>query len=166
MKELQTSNTFSFHVPSNAERMCDPGKRLNLRKPKAYIKEKIPNSPQQWRSRSIDGVSRPRAGSDWQKLRRVNSNPDSETRSRPKWHRIIFGPAKVPSEMDVKDMRDRQVRNNLCEGIQGKKFSKRPWKILESLSCKAVEVSVDAEAPLPVDFLISSQTYRVRFHQA
>jgi hypothetical protein len=55
--------------------------------------------------------------------------------------------------MDVNDMRDRQVCNNLCEGIQGKKFSKRPWKFLESLSCKAVEVSVGAEAPLALDYL-------------
>ncbi|KAF3339277.1 serine/arginine repetitive matrix protein 1-like protein [Carex littledalei] len=155
MKELlQTNNTTSFHIPLTAESMCDQDNKLNLRKPKKdAISESKLNSLHRWRSRSIDGASRPRVGSEWQELRRVNSTPNSATRSRPKWHYVMFGPAKVPSKMDMKDMRDRQVRNNLCEGIQRTRFSKRPWKFLQSLSCKAVEIGVVAEPPFAIDFI-------------
>ncbi|KAG1326417.1 serine/arginine repetitive matrix protein 1-like [Cocos nucifera] len=114
------------------------------------------------RSESLDRINRPRGGArlpgKYRRLRRVVSDSDPRTplppptpRQRPKWYLVVFGPVRVPAAMEMKDIRNRQRRRrspSLAEGGRlGYEGGSRPWKLLQSLSCKGTESAVVSPPP-------------------
>ncbi|CAH2077487.1 unnamed protein product [Thlaspi arvense] len=68
---------------------------------------------------------------------------------RPKWYVIMFGMVKFPPEIELKDIKSRQIRRNIPP-IKKKSRSPSPspsWRFLNALSCKE-PTSVAATAPL------------------
>ncbi|KAK9078880.1 hypothetical protein SSX86_002938 [Deinandra increscens subsp. villosa] len=52
--------------------------------------------------------------------------------------RFVFGPLKVPSEMDLRDIRNRQIaqKNNASDRFPGGDNRKTSWGVIGLLSCK------------------------------
>ncbi|MED6191551.1 hypothetical protein PIB30_001282 [Stylosanthes scabra] len=63
---------------------------------------------------------------------------------KPRWYSLVFGTMKVPPEMELSDMKNRQVRRNssgsmfpsMDSGAANRSSGKVSWKILKALSCK------------------------------
>ncbi|THG04130.1 putative uncharacterized protein DDB_G0267716 [Camellia sinensis] len=77
----------------------------------------------------------------------VRSDNSGQKVPKPRWYLLMFGLAKFPPEMELKDIKNRQVRRSpatlfpVCDG--GKKFPvnrshhrKSSWSLLRILSCK------------------------------
>ncbi|XP_010914144.1 uncharacterized protein [Elaeis guineensis] len=123
------------------------------------------------RSESLDGINRRRSGArlaaKYRRLRRAVSDsdpraslppttqPPATPRSRPKWYLVVFGPVRVPPAMEMKDIRNRQRRRRSTSVAEGGGLrydgGRRPWKLLQSLSCKAAE----SAAVLPPPSVVS-----------
>ncbi|RYR77027.1 hypothetical protein Ahy_A01g001513 isoform B [Arachis hypogaea] len=63
---------------------------------------------------------------------------------KPRWYSLVFGTMRVPPEMELSDMKNRQVRRNssgtmfpaMDSGAANRSSGKVSWKILKALSCK------------------------------
>ncbi|KAG4907170.1 hypothetical protein AAZX31_20G075100 [Glycine max] len=81
--------------------------------------------------------------------------------TKPRWYSLMFGTMKIPPEMELSDMKNRQVRRNpsstmfLTADSGGKmavnrSHGKVSWRILKALSCKDhSSVAVTTSFPLP-----------------
>ncbi|CAL8990641.1 unnamed protein product [Prunus brigantina] len=67
--------------------------------------------------------------------------------NKPRWFFLMFGIVKFPAEMDLSDIKNRQIRRNLSttmfprEAVAGKfpdnrSSGKGSWRLLKALSCK------------------------------
>lgn len=78
----------------------------------------------------------------------------SEAASKPRWYDLMFGPVKLPPEMDLQDMKNRQVRRS--PGIMfpaadgGGRDGRSSWghDLLRVLSCKNHSSSVAVTASI------------------
>ncbi|XP_061361638.1 uncharacterized protein LOC133305431 [Gastrolobium bilobum] len=80
---------------------------------------------------------------------------------KPRWYSLMFGTMKLPPEMELNDIKNRQVRRNPSTTMfpatdSGKKLAvnrssgKVSWRILKALSCKDhSSVAVTTSFPLP-----------------
>lgn len=82
----------------------------------------------------------------------------SKKTTKPRWYSLMFGTMKVPAEMELSDMKNRQVRRNAsstmflaAEKMGGNRSTgKVSWRILKALSCKDhSSVAVTTSFPLP-----------------
>ncbi|XP_047156520.1 uncharacterized protein LOC124827497 [Vigna umbellata] len=82
----------------------------------------------------------------------------SKKATKPRWYSLMFGTMKVPTEMELSDMKNRQVRRNAsstmfvaAEKVGGNRSpGKVSWRILKALSCKDhSSVAVTTSFPLP-----------------
>ncbi|GAU35201.1 hypothetical protein TSUD_204770 [Trifolium subterraneum] len=66
---------------------------------------------------------------------------------KPRWYSLMFGKMKVPAEMELNDIKNRQVRRNPSKSMfpasdsgensdLNRSSGKVSWKILKALSCK------------------------------
>ena len=81
--------------------------------------------------------------------------------TKPRWYSLMFGAWKVPHEMDLNDIKNRQVRRNPSTTmfpatdtggnvIVDRSSEKVSWKILKALSCKDyTSVAVTTSFPMP-----------------
>ncbi|CAL9151498.1 unnamed protein product [Musa hybrid cultivar] len=89
------------------------------------------------------------------KLRRAASDPPTEAmKPQPRWYLFVLGPMRVPSAMQMEDIRTRQRRRRTPspEDTVGRLSNGRrgPWRLLRSLSCNGAESA--AVLPSPVRF--------------
>lgn len=68
--------------------------------------------------------------------------------TKPRWYSVVFGTVRVPPEMELSDMRSRQIRRNstvtmfpppsatAAYGGGDRSSGKVSWRILRALSCK------------------------------
>ncbi|XP_073005250.1 uncharacterized protein [Typha latifolia] len=128
-----------------------PLKRRETHKAKSHLLD-------HQRSESLDEIIRKsargglaawslRAASD--SVSRIVPPPAAEARPRPKWYVVAFGSVRIPAEVELKDIRNRQKRRKPSHGHGARQGVKGPWNLLRSLSCKGVECSV-AAAPTPL----------------
>ncbi|XP_076892996.1 uncharacterized protein LOC143544899 [Bidens hawaiensis] len=100
---------------------------------------------------------------DYKKLNRnsrLNHEPTannlSNKTSSSRWSDLVFGPLKGPSEMDLQDIRNRQVVNTSKAVESSNRFSgyhrKASWEVLGILSCKSSS-SVEVNMPLSYERL-------------
>lgn len=80
---------------------------------------------------------------------------------KPRWYSLVFGKMKVPPEMELNDIKNRQVRRNPSKSMflssdsgenldVNRSSGKVSWKILKALSCKDHNsVSVTTSFSLP-----------------
>ncbi|XP_058728780.1 uncharacterized protein LOC131601071 [Vicia villosa] len=80
---------------------------------------------------------------------------------KPRWYSLVFGKMKVPPEMELNDIKNRQVRRNPSKSMflgsdsgenldVNRSSGKVSWKILKALSCKDHNsVSVTTAFSLP-----------------
>uniref|UniRef100_A0A7C9A8Z8 Uncharacterized protein n=1 Tax=Opuntia streptacantha TaxID=393608 RepID=A0A7C9A8Z8_OPUST len=70
---------------------------------------------------------------------------------KPPWYWLVLGlPAKIPAEMELKDIKSRQVRRNISPtgSFSGDRCSSASWRILSVLSCKS-HASIDVRKTAP-----------------
>lgn len=94
------------------------------------------------------------AGSSHQPARRAPA-PKSEPappQRRVRWHHMAFGSVRVPSAMDMGEIRRRlRARQALAnEPSAAAAAGWAPWRLIRSLSCKGVEAVAVAAAAAPV----------------
>ncbi|KAK1322651.1 hypothetical protein QJS10_CPA02g01481 [Acorus calamus] len=79
-------------------------------------------------------------GSESRRLQRTTSQ-----RPKPKWYVIVFGSVKVPGEMEMRDIRSRQMRRQPPPPQQPLKTASvkggSAWRLLKSLSCKGHDIA-------------------------
>ncbi|KAJ8439577.1 hypothetical protein Cgig2_024164 [Carnegiea gigantea] len=64
---------------------------------------------------------------------------------KPPWYWLVLGlPARIPAEMELKDIKSRQIRRSISPAgsFSGDRCSSASWRILSVLSCKS-HASVD-----------------------
>ncbi|XP_057417956.1 uncharacterized protein LOC130712134 [Lotus japonicus] len=73
--------------------------------------------------------------------------PSEKKATKPRWYSLMFGAMKVPPEMELNDMKNRQVRRNPSTSMfpaadhgekvaENRSSGKVSWRILKALSCK------------------------------
>ncbi|KAK7329792.1 hypothetical protein VNO77_23971 [Canavalia gladiata] len=144
------SDSLSSVTRSNSVTTCTASRRLMMRNSKSldYSRLHEPSAPEvdrNYSSRSV-GTSETAVG---------------KKAMKPRWYSLMFGTMKVPAEMELNDMKNRQVRRNPsttmfpATGSSGKMAVNRnsgkvSWRILKALSCKDhSSVAVTTSFPLP-----------------
>ncbi|KAM0985947.1 hypothetical protein ACFX13_013401 [Malus domestica] len=67
---------------------------------------------------------------------------DKKSGNKPKWFFLMFGIVRFPSEMDLSDIKNRQIRRNpsttlfRSEASDNRSSEKGSWRLLRALSCK------------------------------
>ncbi|KAJ0984214.1 hypothetical protein J5N97_002570 [Dioscorea zingiberensis] len=74
----------------------------------------------------------------YQKLRKTSPTP-STAKTQPTWRILAFAPGSAPAKMEMREIRSRQRRRGSPPPTE---MTPGPWKLLQSLSCKAVELSM------------------------
>ncbi|XP_047942810.1 uncharacterized protein LOC125189590 [Salvia hispanica] len=142
LDSFEFSNDLSSHSLSHAEDIIHCGKlmpykhQLSLPSPRQHRKSLPPRSSSYGNtrcSRSLDRKSLKSAG--W----------------KPRWYDLTFGSAKFPPEMDIRDMKIRQIRRS--PGGDGTPESQRSswgwgYDFLRVLSCKNHPGSVAVTASI------------------
>ncbi|GJN09691.1 hypothetical protein PR202_ga27719 [Eleusine coracana subsp. coracana] len=73
---------------------------------------------------------------------------------RVRWHHMAFGSVRVPSAMDMGEIRRRLKARQALAGSANEPLTRwAPWRLLRSLSCKGVEAVAVAAAAAPVRLL-------------
>lgn len=98
--------------------------------------------------------------SNYEPTPEIHRNSLSNKTNSSRWTDIMFGPVKVPSEMDLRDIRNRQIVQNTSKSLfptvkSGEGLAvrgvgdhrKTSWGVLGILSCKS-SVSVAVTMPL------------------
>ncbi|KAK7388511.1 hypothetical protein VNO78_23328 [Psophocarpus tetragonolobus] len=135
------SESLSSVTRSNSVSTCTGSRRLMMRNSKSldYSRLREPSAPE------VDRNSSTRSS--------VPTKP-----TKPRWYSLMFGTMKIPPEMELSDMKNRQVRRNpsttmfLAAEPGGKVGVNRKvsWRILKALSCKDhSSVAVTTSFPLP-----------------
>ncbi|XP_004507852.1 uncharacterized protein [Cicer arietinum] len=80
---------------------------------------------------------------------------------KPRWYSLVFGKMKVPPEMELNDIKNRQIRRNPSTSMfpasdsggnlaVNRSSGKVSWRILKALSCKDHNsIAVTTSFPLP-----------------
>ncbi|TKY54574.1 hypothetical protein E2542_SST18986 [Spatholobus suberectus] len=143
------SESLSSVTRSNSVSTCTGSRRLMMRNSKSLDYSRLRESS----APDVDRNSSARSGTP----------PEAAAKkaTKPRWYSLMFGTMKVPPEMELSDMKNRQVRRNpsttmfLAAESGGKVAVNRSpgkvsWRILKALSCKDhSSVAVTTSFPLP-----------------
>lgn len=74
---------------------------------------------------------------------------DLPRKAQPRWYWLVFGLVRAPlPEMKVRDIK-RRVKRKLTNPVSETHKSSAGWRLIRSLSCRAVEsVAVAATVPM------------------
>ncbi|XP_020228141.1 uncharacterized protein LOC109809292 [Cajanus cajan] len=139
------SDSLSSVTRSNSVSTCTGGgsRRLMMRNSKSldYSRLREPAAPE------VERNSSARSG---------GVAAEAKKATKPRWYSLMFGTMKVPAEMELSDMKNRQVRRNpsttmfVAAEPGGKVGGKVSWRILKALSCKDHNsVAVTTSFPMP-----------------
>jgi hypothetical protein len=77
---------------------------------------------------------------------------DLPRKLRPRWYQLVFGLVRAPlPEMEVRDIK-RRANRKLVNPVSETRKSSAGWRLIRSLSCRAVE-SVAVAATVPMSML-------------
>ncbi|KAK1275428.1 hypothetical protein QJS04_geneDACA003999 [Acorus gramineus] len=143
---------FEFYKDFNSSEMCAAediffcGKLLPLRPNQAN--EEQTRRPKPTHRRKLESFDEFNGGttireylkgsSESRRLQRTTSQ-----RPKPKWYVIVFGSVKVPGEMEMSDIRSRQMRRKPVPPPLKTASVNRgsAWRLLQSLSCKGHDIA-------------------------
>ncbi|XP_027368765.1 uncharacterized protein LOC113874750 [Abrus precatorius] len=130
------SESLSSVTRSNSVSTCTSSRRVMMRNSKSldYSRLREPSAPEVDRNSSSRSVG-------------ASSEAAAKKAMKPRWYSLMFGTMKVPPEMELSDMKNRQVRRNpsttLFPGtdsggkmVVNRSSGKVSWRILKALSCK------------------------------
>ncbi|KAK7347720.1 hypothetical protein VNO80_22259 [Phaseolus coccineus] len=140
------SESLSSVTRSNSVSTCTGSRRLMMRNSKSLDYNRLRESSGSEVDRNLSG--------------RSGALPEAASKkaTKPRWYSLMFGTMKVPAEMGLSDMKNRQVRRNAsstmfvsAEKAGGNRSpGKVSWRILKALSCKDhSSVAVTTSFPLP-----------------
>ncbi|KAL9325976.1 hypothetical protein ACSQ67_006621 [Phaseolus vulgaris] len=140
------SESLSSVTRSNSVSTCTGSRRLMMRNSKSLDYNRLRESSGSEVDRNLSG--------------RSSALPEAASKkaTKPRWYSLMFGTMKVPAEMGLSDMKNRQVRRNAsstmfvsAEKVGGNRSpGKVSWRILKALSCKDhSSVAVTTSFPLP-----------------
>ncbi|XP_014508282.1 uncharacterized protein LOC106767842 [Vigna radiata var. radiata] len=140
------SESLSSVTRSNSVSTCTGSRRLMMRNSKSLDYNRLRESS----NPEVDRNSSARSG--------ALQEAASKKATKPRWYSLMFGTMKVPTEMELSDMKNRQVRRNAsstmfvaAEKVGGNRSpGKVSWRILKALSCKDhSSVAVTTSLSLP-----------------
>jgi len=140
------SESLSAVTRSNSVSTCTGSRRLMMRNSKSLDYNRL----RECSSSEVDRNFSARSG--------ALPEAASKKATKPRWYSLMFGTMKVPAEMELSDMKNRQVRRNAsstmfiaAEKVGGNRSpGKVSWRILKALSCKDhSSVAVTTSFPLP-----------------
>ncbi|KAI4335421.1 hypothetical protein L6164_014066 [Bauhinia variegata] len=140
LSKLQSSVTRSNSTSSSRHLMMRSSRSLDYERLHRSSSLMISPAPEIERNNSAKSV--------------VVSDMAAKKATKPPWYTLMFGIGimKVPPEMELNDIRNRQVRRNPSTTMfpANQNSGKGSWKILKALSCKDhTSVSVTTSFPLP-----------------
>ncbi|KAK7265265.1 hypothetical protein RJT34_32883 [Clitoria ternatea] len=150
-RRRRSESLSSVVTRSNSVSTCTRSRRLMMRNSKSLDYNRLRESP----APEVDRNSSARSGGA------LSESAAAKKVMRPRWYSLMFGTMKVPPEMELSDMKNRQVRRNPSGTMfpatdPGGKMSvnrsseKVSWRILKALSCKDdSSVAVTTSFPLP-----------------
>ena len=143
------SESLSSVTRSNSVSTCTGSRQLMMRNSKSLDHSRLRESS----APEVDRNSSTRSF--------VPAEAAAKKATKPRWYSLMFGTMKIPPEMELSDMKNRQVRRNpsstmfLTADSGGKmavnrSHGKVSWRILKALSCKDhSSVAVTTSFPLP-----------------
>ncbi|CAJ1941855.1 unnamed protein product [Sphenostylis stenocarpa] len=140
------SESLSSVTRSNSVSACTGSRRFMMRNSKSldYSRLRESSAPEVDRNSSVRNGAPPEVA--------------VKKATKPRWYSLMFGTIKVPPEMELSDMKNRQVRRNpsstmfmAAEKVAvNRSPGKLSWRILKALSCKDhSSVAVATSFPLP-----------------
>ncbi|CAI8611179.1 unnamed protein product [Vicia faba] len=144
----RSSSVSNFGGGSTSNRLMMRNRSLNYCKLREHsLSFPISKTPEVVRGSSVRSVA--------------SSEGVAKKAMKPRWYSLVFGKMKVPPEMELNDIKNRQVRRNPSKSMflgsdsgenldVNRSSGKVSWKILKALSCKDHNsVSVTTSFSLP-----------------